>query len=136
VNQKVWTSRADADWCFSHAPSEAPKLGLSLLLVGEGASITVRPLRQMTDDADSAGDLRGRARAGHEPLGTPGAGWGIAMGIVAHERGPMWTFVFQRRSAAPYPAVEMARTPPAPALDVRWSASASHRRTSRWRSCG
>jgi hypothetical protein len=30
-------------------------------------------------------------------LGAPGAGWGIAMGIVQHERGPMWTFVFQRK---------------------------------------
>jgi alkylation response protein AidB-like acyl-CoA dehydrogenase len=30
-------------------------------------------------------------------LGAPGAGWQIAMGILAHERGPVWTFTFQRK---------------------------------------
>src|SRR5262249_45008702 len=30
-------------------------------------------------------------------VGDPGAGWNIAMGILAHERGPVWTFTFQRR---------------------------------------
>jgi alkylation response protein AidB-like acyl-CoA dehydrogenase len=30
-------------------------------------------------------------------LGSPGACWQIAMGILAHERGPVWTFTFQRK---------------------------------------
>ena len=30
-------------------------------------------------------------------VGAPGAGWQIAMGILQHERGPVWTFTFQRR---------------------------------------
>src|SRR5437762_2305235 len=29
-------------------------------------------------------------------VGAPGAGWQIAIGILAHERGPVWTFTFQR----------------------------------------
>ncbi|HEX9418764.1 MAG TPA: acyl-CoA dehydrogenase family protein, partial [Methylomirabilota bacterium] len=29
-------------------------------------------------------------------VGARGAGWQIAMGILAHERGPVWTFTFQR----------------------------------------
>jgi alkylation response protein AidB-like acyl-CoA dehydrogenase len=101
--QKVWTSHADiADWCFLLCRTEpdAPKhKGISLLLVDMTTpGITVRPLRQMTDDAEFCEvffeDVR--VPAGHL-LGAPGAGWTIAMGIVAHERGPMWTFVFQRK---------------------------------------
>ena len=30
-------------------------------------------------------------------VGPPGAGWQIAMGILQHERGPVWTFTFQRK---------------------------------------
>jgi alkylation response protein AidB-like acyl-CoA dehydrogenase len=120
--QKVWTSHADiADWCFllCRTESEAPKhKGLSLLLVDmKTPGITVRPLRQMTDDAEFCEvffeDVRVPAT---NLLGTPGAGWGIAMGIVAHERGPMWTFVFQRKIRRSLTRlVEMARAHPASA---------------------
>jgi alkylation response protein AidB-like acyl-CoA dehydrogenase len=101
--QKVWTSHADiADWCFLLCRTEpdAPKhKGISLLLVDmKTPGITVRPLRQMTDDAEFCEvffeDVRVPAA---NLLGAPGAGWNIAMGIVAHERGPMWTFLFQRK---------------------------------------
>jgi alkylation response protein AidB-like acyl-CoA dehydrogenase len=101
--QKVWTSNADiADWCFLLCRTEpdAPKhKGISLLLVDmKTPGITVRPLTQMTDDAEFCEvffeDVRVPAA---NMVGVPGAGWGIAMGIVAHERGPMWTFVFQRK---------------------------------------
>jgi alkylation response protein AidB-like acyl-CoA dehydrogenase len=101
--QKVWTSNADiADWCFLLCRTEpdAPKhKGISLLLIDmKTPGITVRPLKQMTDDDEFCEvffeDVRVPAA---NLLGAPGAGWNIAMGIVAHERGPMWTFVFQRK---------------------------------------
>jgi alkylation response protein AidB-like acyl-CoA dehydrogenase len=101
--QKVWTSHADiADWCFllcRTEPEAAKHKGISLLLVDmKSPGITVRPLRQMTDDAEFCEVFFEDVRVPAEHLlGAPGAGWGIAMGIVAHERGPMWTFVFQRK---------------------------------------
>jgi alkylation response protein AidB-like acyl-CoA dehydrogenase len=62
------------------------------------AGISVRPLRQMTGDAEFSevffDDVR--VPAGNL-IGAGGAGWGIAMGILAHERGPVWTFTFQRK---------------------------------------
>jgi alkylation response protein AidB-like acyl-CoA dehydrogenase len=101
--QKVWTSHAHvADWCFllcRTGPERARHEGISLLLVDmKTPGITVSPLTQMTDDAEFCEvffeDVRVPAA---NLIGAPGAGWGIAMGIVAHERGPMWTFVFQRK---------------------------------------
>jgi alkylation response protein AidB-like acyl-CoA dehydrogenase len=101
--QKVWTSHADiADWCFllCRTEPEAPRhKGISLLLVDmRTPGITVRPLQQMSGDAEfcevffedvavPAGNL----------VGAPGTGWQIAMGILSHERGPVWTFTFQRK---------------------------------------
>jgi alkylation response protein AidB-like acyl-CoA dehydrogenase len=101
--QKVWTSHADiADWCFLLCRTEPdlPKhKGISLLLVDmKSPGISVRPLRQMTDDAEFCEVFFEDVRVPAANLvGAPGAGWGIAMGIVQHERGPMWTFVFQRK---------------------------------------
>lgn len=101
--QKVWTSNADiADWCFllCRTEPEAPRhRGLSLLLVDmRSPGITVRPLRQMTGDHEFCEVFFEDV---HVPadclLGAPGQGWAIAMSIVEHERGPMWTFVFQRK---------------------------------------
>jgi alkylation response protein AidB-like acyl-CoA dehydrogenase len=101
--QKVWTSNADiADWCFllcRTEPDQPKHKGISLLLVDmKTPGITVSPLTQMTDDAEFCEvffeDVRVPAA---NLIGAPGAGWGIAMGIVAHERGPMWTFDFQRK---------------------------------------
>jgi len=101
--QKVWTSHADiADWCFLLCRTEpdAPKhKGISLLLVDmKTPGISVRPLAQMTDDHEFCEVFFEDVRVPADRMvGAPGAGWGIAMGIVAHERGPMWTFVFQRK---------------------------------------
>lgn len=101
--QKVWTSHADiADWCFllCRTESEAAKhKGLSLLLVDmRTPGVTVSPLKQATGDAEFCEvffeDVR--VPAAHL-IGTPGNGWQIAMGILAHERGPVWTFTFQRK---------------------------------------
>jgi alkylation response protein AidB-like acyl-CoA dehydrogenase len=101
--QKVWTSNADiADWCFllCRTDPDAPKhKGISLLLVDmKTPGITVRPLEQMTGDHEFCEVFFDDVRVPAENLlGAPGQGWAIAMGIVAHERGPMWTFVFQRK---------------------------------------
>jgi alkylation response protein AidB-like acyl-CoA dehydrogenase len=101
--QKVWTSHADiADWCFLLCRTEpdAPKhKGISLLLVDmRSPGVTVRPLQQMTGDAEFCEVFFEDVRVPADRLvGAPGAGWQIAMGILAHERGPVWTFTFQRR---------------------------------------
>src|SRR5438552_3327654 len=101
--QKVWTSHADiADWCFllCRTEPEAPKhKRLSLLLVDmRSPGITVRPLRQMTGEAEfSEVFFDGVEVPADRLVGEAGAGWQIAMGILAHERGPVWTFTFQRR---------------------------------------
>jgi alkylation response protein AidB-like acyl-CoA dehydrogenase len=101
--QKVWTSHADiADFCFllCRTEPEAPKhKGISLLLVDmKHPGISVRPLQQMTGDAEFCEVFFDNVRVPASLLvGEPGAGWQIAMGILAHERGPVWTFTFQRR---------------------------------------
>jgi alkylation response protein AidB-like acyl-CoA dehydrogenase len=52
----------------------------------------------MTGDAEFCEVFFEDVRVPAERLvGAPGAGWQIAMGILAHERGPVWTFTFQRR---------------------------------------
>jgi len=100
--QKVWTSYADqADWCFLLCRTEAEARkhqGISLLLVDmKSPGITVRPLQQMTGNAEFSEVFFENVRVPAENLvGAPGAGWTIAMGILAHERGPVWTFGFQR----------------------------------------
>ena len=101
--QKVWTSHADiADWCFllCRTEPEAPKhKGLSLLLIDmRSPGVSVRPLRQMTGEAEfSEVFFDGVEVPADRLVGTAGAGWQIAMGILAHERGPVWTITFQRR---------------------------------------
>ncbi|GIW43184.1 MAG: acyl-CoA dehydrogenase [Candidatus Binatia bacterium] len=101
--QKVWTSHADlADWCFllcRTEPEQPRHRGLSLLLVSmHSPGITVRPLRQMTGEAEFCEVFFEDVRVPRDSLlGEPGRGWEIAMGILAHERGPVWTFTFQRK---------------------------------------
>jgi alkylation response protein AidB-like acyl-CoA dehydrogenase len=101
--QKVWTSHAEiADWCFLLCRTEAEAArhkGISLLLVDMRArGISVRPLHQMTGDAEFCEVFFEDVRVPADMMvGAPGAGWQIAMGILAHERGPVWTFTFQRK---------------------------------------
>ena len=46
-------------------------------------------------------------------LGAPGAGWGIAMGIAQHERGPMWTFVLSKIRRSLSQLLQLAHEHPA-----------------------
>jgi alkylation response protein AidB-like acyl-CoA dehydrogenase len=101
--QKVWTSYAEiADWCFllRRTEPDAPRhKGISLLLVDmKTPGISVRPLHQMTGDAEFCEVFFEDVRVPADMMvGAPGTGWQIAMGILAHERGPVWTFTFQRK---------------------------------------
>ena len=101
--QKVWTSHAEvADWCFLLCRTEMdqPKhKGISLLLVDmKTPGISVAPLKQMTGDAEFCEVFFEDVRVPADLMvGPPGAGWQIAMGILQHERGPVWTFTFQRK---------------------------------------
>ena len=91
--QKVWTSLAHVShWCFVVArtePGSARHKGLSFLLVPmDQTGIEVRPIEQITGggefnevffaDAVTEADLI---------IGEPGKGWGVAMDLLAFERG-------------------------------------------------
>jgi hypothetical protein len=91
--QKVWTSRADAStmmFLLCRTDPTAPKHdGLSYVLVPMyDNSITIRPLRQLTGDADFYETFLDGARA---PLtnvvGGLGRGWKVAMTTLGNERG-------------------------------------------------
>jgi alkylation response protein AidB-like acyl-CoA dehydrogenase len=101
--QKVWTSHAEvADWCFllCRTEMEQPKhKGISLLLVDmQSPGITVSPLKQMTGETEFCEVFFEDVRVPADMMiGAPGTGWQIAMGILQQERGPVWTFTFQRK---------------------------------------
>lgn len=101
--QKVWTSHGDlADWCFllcRTEPDRPKHKGISLLLVDmRSPGVTVRPLEQITGESEFCEVFFDNVEVPAAHLvGEPGMGWQIAMGILAHERGPVWTFTFQRK---------------------------------------
>ena len=91
--QKVWTSGAShSDWCFVLCrtnPDARKHKGLSYLLVPmRQAGVEVRPIVQLTGDAEFSETFFNEARAPAENLvGEPGDGWKVAMGTLAFERG-------------------------------------------------
>jgi alkylation response protein AidB-like acyl-CoA dehydrogenase len=91
--QKVWTSLAQfSDWIFvivrSEDGSKGPK-GLSFLLVPvDQPGVTVRPIHQITGEAEFNETFFDGARTdAANILGAPGDGWKVAMGLLGFERG-------------------------------------------------
>jgi alkylation response protein AidB-like acyl-CoA dehydrogenase len=91
--QKVWTSLAQfSDWIFVIARTEdgskGPK-GLSFLLVPvDQPGVTVRPIHQITGEAEFNETFFDGARTdAANILGAPGDGWKVAMGLLGFERG-------------------------------------------------
>jgi alkylation response protein AidB-like acyl-CoA dehydrogenase len=93
TGQKVWSSRAHyADWGFLLARTdvESPKhAGITAFGVRmRSPGVTVRPLRQMNgDDHFSEVFLDDVLVDDADRIGPVGAGWKVAVGALAHERG-------------------------------------------------
>ncbi len=91
--QKIWTSLAQfADWAFVLARTEEGSRGnrgLSYLLVPmHQKGVTVRPIREMTGEAEfNETYFDGARTAAENVVGAPGDGWRVAMGTLAFERG-------------------------------------------------
>ncbi|MCX3058554.1 acyl-CoA dehydrogenase family protein [Streptomyces beihaiensis] len=90
--QKVWTSLAhEADWCFVLArtePGSRRHHGLSFLLVpmDQPDRVEVRPIRQLTGTSEF-NEVFFDGAVAEEVVGRAGAGWQVAMGLLAFERG-------------------------------------------------
>ncbi|MCU1394379.1 MAG: acyl-CoA dehydrogenase [Ilumatobacteraceae bacterium] len=91
--QKVWTSLAHVShWCFVVARTEAGSSrhkGLSFLLVPmDQPGVETRIIRQITGGGEFNETFFTDARTPADMIiGDPGAGWGVAMGLLGFERG-------------------------------------------------
>ena len=90
--QKVWTSRAVwARWglCLARTDPDVPKHnGLTMFAIDmESPGVEVRPLVQMNGDGHFSEVFLNGARVPEEwRIGDVGAGWKVAMTVLAHER--------------------------------------------------
>lgn len=91
--QKIWTSLGMiADWAFvvtrTEEGTQGPK-GLSYLLVPlDQPGVTIRPIRQMTGEAEFAEMFfDGAVTDADNIVGERGKGWGVAMATLGFERG-------------------------------------------------
>lgn len=90
--QKIWTSNAeDAEWmfCLVRSDPDAPKhQGISYLLIEMNTpGIEVRPLRQMTGEADFSEVFLENVRVPKDNLvGERGQGWQVSRSTLKHER--------------------------------------------------
>lgn len=90
--QKIWTSNArEADWMFCLVRTEpnAPKHdGISYMLIDmKTPGIDIRPLRQMTGEADFSEVFLDNVRVPKEHLvGERGKGWIVSRSTLKHER--------------------------------------------------
>jgi alkylation response protein AidB-like acyl-CoA dehydrogenase len=93
TGQKVWTSLAHwADWCFVLCRTDRaapPHRGISYLLVPMGQpGIDIRPIVQITGTSEFNEVFFDRARTARaNVVGEVNAGWKVAMGTLAFERG-------------------------------------------------
>jgi alkylation response protein AidB-like acyl-CoA dehydrogenase len=99
--QKVWTTLAHhADWCMLLCrtdPSTRRAKGVSCLLVDmKSPGITVRPLRQITGEADFNEVFFENVRVPRENLlGALHDGWQIAIAALQNERGILYVIGMQ-----------------------------------------
>jgi alkylation response protein AidB-like acyl-CoA dehydrogenase len=113
--QKVWTSYAHyADWCMllARTDPQAPKhRGLSFLLVDmKSPGVTVKPLRQMTGEADFNETFFDNVEVPRaNVLGAVNDGWRVAMTTLANERGAGGVAAGARYLAALMAIVELCR---------------------------
>jgi alkylation response protein AidB-like acyl-CoA dehydrogenase len=91
--QKIWTSMGlIADWCFALCRCEAGSAGRNglvfLLVPMQQTGVTVRPIQQMTGDAEfTEVFFDGAQTEAANAVGAPGDGWKVAMAVLGFERG-------------------------------------------------
>jgi alkylation response protein AidB-like acyl-CoA dehydrogenase len=104
TGQKIWTSNAaDSDWMFALVrtePDQPKHGGISYLLIDmKTPGLDVRPLRQMTGDADFNEVFFENARVpAANIVGRRGQGWVVSRSTLKHERALIGSAHLTRRT--------------------------------------